>query len=106
MAPLADAFARAQLADILGTSETDLPTDTPVTALGFDSLMAVTLKLRCEAEAGVLIPVSWFLEGPTLTSIAARIAREAGSRQVAAPASAGPPVAFAAVGPAQEEGEL
>lgn len=41
--------------------------------LGLDSLMAIELKNGLEAEVGVVLPLAWLLQGPTVASLAAQV---------------------------------
>ncbi|MCG3198131.1 MAG: hypothetical protein GHCLOJNM_02625 [bacterium] len=62
-----------QVAAILGFSPARMDRAQPLDNLGIDSLMAVELKNWAESELGILVPVSLFLEGPSLTDLVTRL---------------------------------
>ena len=66
-------FLRAQLSMTLGTSPERIPCDQPLLSLGVDSLLALEMKNRVEAELHVSVRIVELLEGPTLTTLAASL---------------------------------
>jgi NADPH:quinone reductase-like Zn-dependent oxidoreductase len=75
----ADAAARQQLLEeylrdaggrVLGLATSKLDVEQPLNRMGIDSLMAVELKNRIEADLAVEIPVLKFLEGASLSQLA------------------------------------
>jgi acyl transferase domain-containing protein/NAD(P)-dependent dehydrogenase (short-subunit alcohol dehydrogenase family)/acyl carrier protein len=76
----ADAAERQQLLEeylrdaggrVLGLATSKLDVQQPLNRMGIDSLMAVELKNRIEADLAVEIPVLKFLEGASLSQLAA-----------------------------------
>jgi acyl carrier protein len=78
------------LARVLLLSPANLDLHQPLNRLGLDSLMAIEMKNRIELDIGVLIPIAWLLQGPSLAQVAERLARRlmAGDDAVDRPASA------------------
>jgi NADPH:quinone reductase-like Zn-dependent oxidoreductase len=75
----ADAAARQQMLEeylrdaggrVLGLPTSRLDVEQPLNRMGIDSLMAVELKNRIEADLAVEIPVLKFLEGASLSQLA------------------------------------
>jgi NAD(P)-dependent dehydrogenase (short-subunit alcohol dehydrogenase family)/acyl carrier protein len=64
-------FLQRQLSVTLGTSPEKIQPDRPLSYLGVDSLLALELKNRVEAELRVSIRIADLLEGPTLQTLAA-----------------------------------
>jgi acyl carrier protein len=62
-----ESFLRKELAKILGTSPGKVDLEQPLTLVGIDSLMAVELEARFEAELGVAMPRGSLL-GPEVTA--------------------------------------
>jgi hypothetical protein len=58
-------YVRAQAERVLGFAAGKLDGSVSLTSLGFDSLMAVQLKNRIEADLGVTAPMIEFLQGPS-----------------------------------------
>jgi NADPH:quinone reductase-like Zn-dependent oxidoreductase/acyl carrier protein len=79
---LIEEFIATQVAGVFGTTAQKVDRDTPLHQLGLDSLMAIELKNRIEQEAGITLPVTEIMHGPTLTQLAgvilAHIAESAG----------------------------
>ena len=66
-------YLRGEAARVMGVRAAELLSlDQPLNDLGLDSLMAMELKNRLESDLGVRLPVRQFLEGPTLTGLAAQ----------------------------------
>jgi acyl transferase domain-containing protein/acyl carrier protein len=57
------AYLRVEAARVLGLAPERLDTEMPLSAEGFDSLMAVQLKNRIEADTGAVVPMIQFLQG-------------------------------------------
>ncbi len=53
----------------LGMDAEKLDPSTPLSSFGFDSLMAVQLKTRIEAELGVTLAMIQFLKGPSVDEL-------------------------------------
>jgi short-subunit dehydrogenase/acyl carrier protein len=64
------AYLRAEAARTLGMASDDLDLASPLSSLGFDSLMAVQLKNQIEADLGVVVPMIRFLDGPSVNQLA------------------------------------
>ena len=69
---LIDLF-RAEAASILRQPPDDIDPARPLADLGFDSLMAVELKLSAEDRFGLVLPVFTLSDGATIGSLAARV---------------------------------
>jgi acyl carrier protein len=69
-AALAGTYVAARIASVLGLNGVDLDHGEAITTLGLDSLMAVELKNRFEADLGVVIPVVRLLQGPSVRELA------------------------------------
>jgi len=63
-------FLRNQLSVTLGTSPEKIPFDQPLLSLGVDSLLALEMKNRVEAELHVSLRIVELLQGPTLETLA------------------------------------
>ncbi len=76
------ALFAAEAATILRLDPGEIDPNRPMAELGFDSLMAVELKLSFEEKYGASLPVLSLSEGATLAALAARVAgqlREGGA---------------------------
>jgi NADPH:quinone reductase-like Zn-dependent oxidoreductase/acyl carrier protein len=73
---LVEDFLAAQIADVLGTEVDTLDRETPVTRMGFDSLMAIELLNRIEAALGVPFPMGAILSGPSVRELAPPVLRQ------------------------------
>ena len=62
-------YLLAQIALTLGNDATKIDPDQPVTSLGIDSLMAMEIKSRVEAELGVELHMVQLLEGPSIADL-------------------------------------
>ena len=80
---------RGHFAAVLQTSVAELEMDDSLSRLGTDSLMAVELKNRIEADTGVSIPVTDLLEAPRLGELAAALCRRLEESEGTAGPSAG-----------------
>jgi acyl carrier protein len=73
---LLEAYLRAELARLLGLPVSSVDTDTPVTAFGLDSLMAIQLKNQIESRLGVALSIVTMLGGMSIAQIAAKTQEE------------------------------
>jgi myxalamid-type polyketide synthase MxaE and MxaD len=62
-------YLRHEAARALGMDAEKLDPSTPLSSFGFDSLMAVQLKTRIEAELGVTLAMIEFLKGPSVDEL-------------------------------------
>ena len=76
-AKLRDYFAD-ELARIMGTSKSDLDLEQPLNEVGMDSLLASELKNNLERRLAFNLPMAAFLEGPSITTLAAHAAKALG----------------------------
>jgi acyl transferase domain-containing protein/acyl carrier protein/protein-L-isoaspartate O-methyltransferase len=83
-----EAHIREQLARVLGTSPSRVEVDKPLINLGLDSLMAVEIGTRMQAELGVSIPPVKFMEGLTTAGMAQYLIEQLAGDQSPAPAAA------------------
>jgi acyl carrier protein len=70
---MVEAFLVEQIARVLKCSPTRVDTHEPLNRLGIDSLMAVELKNRVEADLETNLPVTALLQGPSLSQLAAQL---------------------------------
>jgi acyl transferase domain-containing protein len=68
-AALVRAYVHQETARVLGFSASALDVDTPLSALGFDSLMAVQLRNRVESDLALTLPLTEILGGPTVKQL-------------------------------------
>jgi acyl transferase domain-containing protein/NADPH:quinone reductase-like Zn-dependent oxidoreductase/acyl carrier protein len=71
-------YVHGEAARVLGFNPAALDADTPLSALGFDSLMAVQFKNRVEAELGLELPLVQLLQGPTVSQLTQEVAKRLG----------------------------
>jgi NAD(P)-dependent dehydrogenase (short-subunit alcohol dehydrogenase family)/aryl carrier-like protein len=69
-------YVRARVAEALAMEVSALDVDEPINALGLDSIMALQLKNRVETDCGVKVSVVHFLNGDTVSQVAALLAGE------------------------------
>jgi NAD(P)-dependent dehydrogenase (short-subunit alcohol dehydrogenase family)/acyl carrier protein len=62
-------YLRTEAARVLGADPERFDTASPLSAWGFDSLMAVQLKNRIETDLGVVVPMIDFLQGPSVEQL-------------------------------------
>jgi acyl transferase domain-containing protein len=93
------AYLRVEAAGVLGFVPELLDTSAPLSSLGLDSLMAVQLKNRIEADIGAIVPMSQFLQGPSIEQLVSPVL-------VAAEALKGALAIAAGAAEAWEEGSL
>jgi acyl transferase domain-containing protein/acyl-CoA synthetase (AMP-forming)/AMP-acid ligase II/acyl carrier protein len=65
---------REQAARVLRLAAAALDVEQPLNNVGIDSLMAIELKNRIEADLGVTVPMVKFLEGPSVRDLAGYVA--------------------------------
>jgi natural product biosynthesis luciferase-like monooxygenase protein len=99
---LMESHLREQAAGILRIPVSRLEVWQPLTSMGFDSLMAIEMKNRIQVETGVAVPVVRFLEGPTISNLAAIILEQL-TAETSVPST---PLVEAISGNDWEEGEL
>jgi acyl transferase domain-containing protein/acyl carrier protein len=90
------------MAKVLGLSASrlsKLDVNQPINSLGVDSLMAVELKTLIEADLGVTVPVTSFLQSSTLSQLADDVL----SRLALLDADSNPPASLVEVAPAEDE---
>jgi acyl transferase domain-containing protein/acyl-CoA synthetase (AMP-forming)/AMP-acid ligase II/acyl carrier protein len=68
--PIIEGQLREQAARVLRLAASALDIDQPLNNVGIDSLMAIELKNRIEADLGVAVPMVKFLEGPSVRDLA------------------------------------
>jgi NADPH:quinone reductase-like Zn-dependent oxidoreductase/NADP-dependent 3-hydroxy acid dehydrogenase YdfG/acyl carrier protein len=67
-------YVRRQAARVLGFNTAALDADTPLSALGLDSLMAVQFRNLLETDLALDIPLAQLLAGPTVAQLTEEIA--------------------------------
>jgi acyl transferase domain-containing protein/acyl carrier protein len=82
-------FLVNQIARVLRCSPAKVDVHQPLTRLGIDSLMAVELKNRIEANLTIKLPVVALLKGPSLATLAAELLKQVG---MAATGESAPPI--------------
>lgn len=95
---LMQGFLVEQIARVLKCSPSKVDTHQPLNRLGIDSLMAVELKNRVEADLELAVPVTALLQGPTLSQLATHLLKQL----TPTPAST-PSASIAASGEAAEQ---
>jgi len=71
--PLLEQFLVEQIAQVLKCSPDKVDAHQPLNRLGIDSLMAVELKNRVEADLETSVPVTVLLQGPSLSQLATQL---------------------------------
>jgi acyl carrier protein/short-subunit dehydrogenase len=72
--PILESQLREQAARVLKLAPEALDVEQPLSNLGIDSLMAIELKNRIEADLGATVPMVKFLEGPSVRDLSAYLA--------------------------------
>ncbi|MEO0445332.1 MAG: amino acid adenylation domain-containing protein [Verrucomicrobiota bacterium] len=62
-------FIAEQVAGVFGTDVSKIDKDTPLNALGLDSLMAIELMNRVESQLGISVPMGSVLNGPNIKEL-------------------------------------
>jgi acyl carrier protein len=89
----------------MGLQVSKLDIQQPLSSAGIDSLMAVELKNRIEADFGVILPLAKFLQGPSVVQLAKKVLGQLEQLDFSpspSPAQEGPP----AFGRPEESKEL
>ncbi|MEE2937647.1 MAG: type I polyketide synthase [Planctomycetota bacterium] len=63
-------FFSQQLSDIMGIDPEEIEPDVSLTTLGMDSLMAMELGNKMQTTLGIEMPMSIYLQGPTINRLA------------------------------------
>jgi acyl carrier protein len=63
-------FFAQQLSDIMGIDPEEIDTAASLTTLGMDSLMAMELGNKMQTALGIEMPMSIYLQGPTIDRLA------------------------------------
>ena len=71
-------YVREQVAAVLGLEESKVTARQPLTDMGFDSLMALELRNRCEAGLGVRLSPTLIWAHPTLEELVPELAHRMG----------------------------
>jgi acyl-CoA synthetase (AMP-forming)/AMP-acid ligase II len=85
-APLIELYLREQVSRLLKIEPSFLSPDRPPASLGLDSLTAIELKNRIDADLGVGLTLADLFQGATLSELARRLAGRFGSESTVAPA--------------------
>ncbi len=88
-----ETFLRREFATITGLALTDADLDKPLHSFGLDSLMAIQLRNRVEAELKISLSLVDFLKGLSLGQIVKNANQEMADHAGAGPAPADPPAA-------------
>ncbi len=73
-------------------AQIDVDAEASLLSLGVDSLWAMDFRARLQTELGLLLPLSFLLQGPTLTQLAVHLAGQIGSENPPSSANAARPV--------------
>ncbi|WP_269324382.1 type I polyketide synthase [Chondromyces apiculatus] len=71
---LLEAHLQTQIAQVLRVPSERIERETPLSTLGFDSLMGVELRNRIEASLGVTLPATIIWKFPTVAALGAHLA--------------------------------
>lgn len=80
---LVNRFLAGEIAKVLKVDVADVPTDRLLTELGLDSLSSFELKNRIEGELDLGLPVSKFLQAPTVEKLAEVIVEMVAAQETA-----------------------
>jgi acyl transferase domain-containing protein/NAD(P)-dependent dehydrogenase (short-subunit alcohol dehydrogenase family) len=87
-----EAHLRGEVARVLGLSAARVDVHRPLNTMGIDSLMAVELKNRVEADLGVMLPLIRLIQGPSVAELAALLVEQLGGGESGAPGPSLAPV--------------
>jgi NAD(P)-dependent dehydrogenase (short-subunit alcohol dehydrogenase family) len=82
-------YVAERVGGVVGMMATTVEQDQPITTMGLDSLMAVELKNRIEADLQVVVPIVQLLQGPTVETLAEDLLKRLDSPVSAADTLAG-----------------
>lgn len=68
-----------QLASIMGLETEDIDVSQPLSEMGLDSLMAIELKNKIENRLKIVLPMSVFMQEPSVTTLATHVAETYGA---------------------------
>jgi myxalamid-type polyketide synthase MxaC len=74
--PILESQLREQAARVLKLAPSTLDVEQSLSGLGIDSLMAIELKNRIEADLGATVPMVKFLEGPSVRDLSEYLAAQ------------------------------
>jgi short-subunit dehydrogenase/acyl carrier protein len=84
LSPLLESYIRDHLARAMGASPSRIDVQQSLLSLGLDSLIAVEVRNRVNADLGINLPLAKFMQGATISTLAAYIAErlreDAGSK--------------------------
>ncbi|MBV8608486.1 MAG: AMP-binding protein, partial [Singulisphaera sp.] len=75
-------YFRDRVAGVLRLEPDRLDPERPLNSLGLDSLMAMELRNAIESELGALVPLTSFLEGPSIAQLTERVLVQWSSQDV------------------------
>jgi len=64
---------RVEASEVLRQPPEDIDPDTPLTEMGFDSLMAMSLRMQADEKLGIDLPIMALVDGLTLTQLAHKV---------------------------------
>jgi acyl transferase domain-containing protein len=82
--PLVRAYLRSEAARVLGMAPERIDTTLPLSSYGFDSLMAVQLKSRIEADLATVMPMIQYLQGPSIEQLLLSVLKAVQTRTLVA----------------------
>ena len=83
-------YLRTEAARVLGMAPERIDITLPLSSYGFDSLMAVQLKNRIEADLGAVIPMIQFLQGKSVGELLPSVIEAVQTGPLAAASGEGP----------------